>query len=47
MLKWAIVPGRKLGERTDEWQQVAKEEPRAAHHGAEAGSLMAGSGPQA
>jgi len=26
MLKWAIVPGRKLGERTDEWQQVAKEE---------------------
>jgi len=26
MLKWAIVPGRALGDRTDEWQQAAKEE---------------------
>jgi hypothetical protein len=26
MLKWAVVPGRKLGDRTDEWQHVIREE---------------------
>jgi len=26
MLKWAIAPGRNFGPRTDEWQQVSREE---------------------